>query len=234
MKTAGESLKLLIQHHMQFVNAFPHFPAKVVVQNADLSVDVAPDSNFLPSMQALPLRMPAPGVVLKVQPGSRVQVVFENGDRAGPVAVPIWDQDAGETLELEIHATVKASVVSPDVRLGSTAAVEQLLLGTTFRAAHATWHGALALFLTGAGAFGAVVAAACSDTASALTAMANDPGVSWQAPTKNLINTAAGSMGAVAGASTTFTTLCGATVNALLTVFEGAAATYLSNTSKTL
>lgn len=97
-----EALRAIIDHQLRNLLRFPHFPGEVVVQHEDLTVDVRPDSPYLPGLSALQLRVFVPGAVVKVAAGTRVAVVFEDGDRMRPVAIPVFDQDAGELLELHV------------------------------------------------------------------------------------------------------------------------------------
>lgn len=97
-----EALRAIIDHQLRGLLRLPHFPAKVIVQHGDLTVDVAPDSPYLPGLSGLQLRTFVPGATIKIAPGTRVAVVFEDGDRTRPVAVPVFDQDAGELLELHL------------------------------------------------------------------------------------------------------------------------------------
>lgn len=97
-----EALRAIIDHQLRGLLRLPHFPAKVIVQHGDLTVDVAPDSPYLPGLSGLQLRTFVPGATIKIAAGTRVAVVFEDGDRTRPVAIPVFDQDAGELLELHL------------------------------------------------------------------------------------------------------------------------------------
>lgn len=97
-----DAIRALIRQELVALQRRGHFPAKVVVQHGDLTVDVQPDSPYLPGLSGLQLRVPMPGAALKVEAGSRVHVVFEDGDTKRPVAVPVFDQDAGRLVELDV------------------------------------------------------------------------------------------------------------------------------------
>jgi hypothetical protein len=91
-------------------------PARVVAQDGDDSLQVVPDSSLVPPMAGVPLRAGYPGLHLRVLPGARVLVSFEDGDPARPIAIPAWDTADGVVESV----TLKAPIVhldSPDVRL---------------------------------------------------------------------------------------------------------------------
>lgn len=69
------------------------YPSKVVSQSDDgTTVDLVPDKPTLPHTRAR-LRLGLPGTSIKIQPGSRVLLGFENGDPRTPVAT-LWEPDA--------------------------------------------------------------------------------------------------------------------------------------------
>ena len=82
------------------------YPARVVVQNDDGTLDLQPDDARLPAMQRVPIRYGVPGVTATAAPGSNVLVGFEAGDPARPVAM-LW----------EVSSTPKRSLA----RVGDTA-----------------------------------------------------------------------------------------------------------------
>lgn len=98
------------------------WPAQVVKQNGDLSLELKLDSPDVPGLSNVPLRTFAPGVVLKVAPGCRVGVTFEQGDPQKPVAV-LWEQAAGTATQLSLNATqiILNGGVLPVARAGDTA-----------------------------------------------------------------------------------------------------------------
>jgi len=74
---------------MARVDFFAAYPSRVVVQNADGTLDVLPDDPRIPSKAAVPIRS-LPGVTLKVTPGARVLLGFEDGDPKKPIAT-LWE-----------------------------------------------------------------------------------------------------------------------------------------------
>jgi len=86
------------------------FPARVVVQRDDGTLDVDPDDPRLPGMTSLPIRG-LPGVTVRVRPDARVLVTFENGDPRLPIAT-LFALDGLEELRIEAKVAVKLSAPS--------------------------------------------------------------------------------------------------------------------------
>jgi len=91
------------------------YPAKVVSQNGDGSVDVQPDDARLPGMTSVPLRFGLPGLELKVTSGARVLIGFENGDPRRPVATA-WEKDGFQSVAI-------GGGTQPIARVGDTVSV---------------------------------------------------------------------------------------------------------------
>jgi hypothetical protein len=89
------------------------FPAKVIAQNADGTLELQPDDSRLPGMSRVPIRYGIPGVSVKVAPAARVGIEFEAGDPARPVAT-VWD--SASVIEIKF-----AGGVQPIARVGDTA-----------------------------------------------------------------------------------------------------------------
>lgn len=83
------------------IDALAGYPARVVTQHADNTLDVKPDSPKLPPMTRVPIRYGVPGVSAKVSAGARVLVEFASGDTSKPVAT-VWESAA--VTELTITA----------------------------------------------------------------------------------------------------------------------------------
>lgn len=73
-------LTALVKQTMRYVDYHPAYSAKVILQRANGTLDVAPDDSRLPPMTSVPVRVPVPGMKIKVDAGSRVVILFENGD----------------------------------------------------------------------------------------------------------------------------------------------------------
>jgi hypothetical protein len=133
--SAANDLQLLIDGRLRPTRYHRAYPAKVVAQNADGTLELIPDSDLMPGLSGVPIRTFAPEVSVTVAPGSRCQVVFEEGDPQRPTAAG-FESPAG--------ALLKVAITAPDVRLGGDAlAVDALVKGTTYRAADATFDAAL-------------------------------------------------------------------------------------------
>ncbi len=65
------------------------YPARVVAQRADGSLDLVPDDPRAPSCQGVPYRT-LPGVALSVPAGTRVLLGYTGGDPAQPFA-DMWE-----------------------------------------------------------------------------------------------------------------------------------------------
>lgn len=113
----------LVREVMRGVDWLALYPAKVLVQRADGTLDVVPDSGRLPPLVAVPVRVPVPGARLSVPAGARVLVGFEGGEQARPVAQlyeagsvgnhPVARQTDGVGfLVLVISATMAGPVVT--------------------------------------------------------------------------------------------------------------------------
>jgi hypothetical protein len=100
----GVALDALVRHTMREVLWHARFPARVVRQNADLTLDLDPDDDRLPDLVAVPLRLPVPGATVKVAAGCRVLVAFEAGDPRRPIA-EVWE--SGTLNELVLAAATK-------------------------------------------------------------------------------------------------------------------------------
>ncbi len=92
------------------------YPSRVVAQASDGSLEVVPDSPRVPGMVGVPIRYGIPGVTAKVAAGARVNVAFDGGDPASPVAT-MWEPDG--LLEINVTASTKITVNAPSVILGT-------------------------------------------------------------------------------------------------------------------
>ena len=79
------------------------YPARVVSQNADGTLELVPYSSKLPALTRVPIRYGVPGVSAKVSAGARVLVEFEGGSSASPVAT-VWD--VASVTEIAVTANV--------------------------------------------------------------------------------------------------------------------------------
>lgn len=75
------------------------YPARVVAQAADGTLEVMVDDERFSSMTKIPIRTPFPETSVKVQPGARALIGWEGADPAAPYA-SLWQ--SGSLQELAI------------------------------------------------------------------------------------------------------------------------------------
>jgi len=95
------------------------YPARVVAQRADLSLDLRLISRTtkLPDPTSVPIRG-LPGVTVRVKAGALVLLEFEHGDRARPIATLFGAEGLDE---LRVTAATRVVVDAPLVDLTPTA-----------------------------------------------------------------------------------------------------------------
>jgi hypothetical protein len=113
--TDGDRLFQLIDRRIRPSRFRGLFPARVVKQNDDLTLELVLDDDIAPGLSNVPMRMFAPSVQMKVAPDSRCAVVFEGGDPQRPVATLF---ELGSLMELALNATGKLTINAPQVLLG--------------------------------------------------------------------------------------------------------------------
>ena len=80
----------------------PAFHGTIVAQRSNGNVDLVMDDPDLPPPTNVRLAAPLPGATLRVAAGSRACVQFLGGDPKLPVAVPTYDQGAGQLTSLRV------------------------------------------------------------------------------------------------------------------------------------
>jgi hypothetical protein len=90
------------------------YPARVVQQSGDGTLEVQIDDQRWPSLTKVPIRPFVPGATVKVAAGARVHIGWEEGDPRKPYAA-LWD--SGELQELQIDTQTKAKITGPLVEL---------------------------------------------------------------------------------------------------------------------
>jgi hypothetical protein len=93
------------------------YPAKVVAQNSDFTLELVPDESTLPGgVSNVPIENGlGPGVQVKVSAGARVLLGFRRGNPDEPFAA-LWE--SGTMTELVVTAATKVTVNAPQVLLG--------------------------------------------------------------------------------------------------------------------
>lgn len=82
------------------IDYFALYPAKVVAQNADGTLELQPDDTRLPSQSKVPIRLGIPDAAVKVSAGARVLMGFAGGRPEEPIAT-IWE--SGTVTELRLN-----------------------------------------------------------------------------------------------------------------------------------
>jgi hypothetical protein len=116
-RTIGDLFRRLVQHFASKYDFSGLYPARVVSQNADGSLELRPDDpdRFGLGLSRVPLRLGLPGVAVKVRKDSRVLLSFEGFDPQRPIAT-LWDAASAE--ELTFTCEGKVIVNAPKVFLG--------------------------------------------------------------------------------------------------------------------
>jgi hypothetical protein len=155
-----------LEYHLQY-------PCRVVSQDSsDQTLDLHPDDPDAPQMQGVPLRKPFPDCDLFIKPGSRVVMIYEEGDPKKPAAVA-WDMGSVSKIRLgadiyEVDGTT-ITLNAPNVTIGpTTAAIHPLLLSLIYRPAEDAMLTAMGAQLTALAATLATAAAAVTAAAAAL------------------------------------------------------------------
>lgn len=141
----ADSLAALVRDIVGPLAYLQRHPAKVVSQASNGTVEVAPDNAAVPAQSSVPLVLGVPGIRVKLGPGTRVRLSYASGDPERP-EVSLFEGDA--LLELELEATTRVVIKSPQVLLGGGGASQAFVLGTAYRAAEDTMLTALAAALT--------------------------------------------------------------------------------------
>lgn len=107
------AIAAIVRHLTAHVDYHALYPAKVVSQNSDGTLELQPDGDVMPGLSKVPIRLGLPGVTVKVKKDARVLVGFESGDSAAPVAT-LWEVDGLDeiTVTAATKATVKAETVN--------------------------------------------------------------------------------------------------------------------------
>ena len=93
------ALVSLVRATLARVDFLALYPAKVVSQAGDGSLELQPDDDRVPGASRVPIRYGIPGVRVKVRAGARVMLGWENGDPSRPFAA-LWEPEGLELLIL--------------------------------------------------------------------------------------------------------------------------------------
>lgn len=128
-RSDGGVLRWLTSLFQPKIDANTLWPARVISQATDYTLEVKPDSDRLQTMRNVPIRLGVPDMRVKVQQGSRVLVQFEGGDMRYPVAT-LWQG---------------ATITEVQIGIGAT---HPIVVGDTYRSAEDTLLTALGTFAT--------------------------------------------------------------------------------------
>jgi hypothetical protein len=101
------ALSGIVRQATKHVDFYAVRAGKVIAQNPDGSLELKLDDPDMPGLSKIPIAYGIPGVTAKVKPGGRVHVEFADGSPTKPRAVVI---DSGALLEIEMSATLKATI----------------------------------------------------------------------------------------------------------------------------
>lgn len=94
------------------------YPARVVSMGEDNTVDIKPDSaRWGAGLSMVKIKHGLPGVSVRVKPGARVLLGFEEGDSKRPY-VALWEPGSLESLTIE--ASVELLLKAPNVIAAKT------------------------------------------------------------------------------------------------------------------
>lgn len=103
------------------------YPARVVGQNGDGSLELIPDATVIRGngLSAVPLRIGIPGISVRVPPGGRVNLFFENGDPKTPAAA-LWP-DGSACLSAELTMASSLTITAPSVSITGNVSVTGII-----------------------------------------------------------------------------------------------------------
>jgi hypothetical protein len=104
LSSPGDLLDRFLAGIRQEIQFSRSYPAEVVAQNADGTLQVMPDDPKTrgKGLNKVPIRTGLPGFKVKVTRGARATIEFENGDPSAP-AVRDWEEGASTVTSLEFE-----------------------------------------------------------------------------------------------------------------------------------
>jgi hypothetical protein len=99
---AKAAFEALVRGVLPDLDFLARYPARVVKQNGDGTLELIPDDARIPGMSKVPIRYGVPGIRATVAPGARVLLGFAGGNRDAPEA-ELWE--SASVLKLEVTAT---------------------------------------------------------------------------------------------------------------------------------
>lgn len=99
------ALTKIVRQMTRTIDFLAMYPAKVVSQNGDGTLELKPTSDRMPGMSRIPIRYGVPGVRAKVKRDSYVALEFEQGSPSRPVAT-VWDRESVAELTIKADRVV--------------------------------------------------------------------------------------------------------------------------------
>jgi uncharacterized Zn-binding protein involved in type VI secretion len=114
----------IIRALLRATDLHAHYEARIVSQNDDGTLELAPDDARIPGLSNVPIRYGLPGVSARVKPGGHVMVAFEAGDARRPVAT-LWNATALESIEITASDTITVRAKLIDLSPGGLPVARQ-------------------------------------------------------------------------------------------------------------
>jgi len=105
------AISAIVQGLTAHVDYYALYPAKVVSQNDDGTLELRPDDTRLPGLSKIPIRYGIPGLTAKVAAGARILLGFEGGNPHSPIAT-LWESASVTEIQLSIAAGGKVNIVA--------------------------------------------------------------------------------------------------------------------------
>lgn len=99
------ALAKIVGQMTRTIDYLAKYPARVVSQNGDGTLELILTSDRMPDMSRIPIRYGVPGVRAKVKAGGFVDVEFEHGDPSMPIAT-VWDRESVTELTIKADRVV--------------------------------------------------------------------------------------------------------------------------------
>lgn len=106
----------LVNRILRRVDYYAKYPARVIGQAVNGTLELRPDDPRIPMDVQIPIRLGIPGVKVKVPAGARCAIEYENGDPKKPVATS-WEPDAIDEISFD-NGTHKVARVDDTVNAG--------------------------------------------------------------------------------------------------------------------
>ena len=106
-----EGLESFIKEVMRGIDYLANYPCEVLMQRADGTVDLQPDSGKIPMMTSVPMLVPVRGSKLRAKPKDRGILLFENGNPQG-FRFQLFESGVGGAKVARLGDTVNCGVLT--------------------------------------------------------------------------------------------------------------------------